>query len=141
MSRRYEQPGVDRQTRWKTKEGPMPLKKPWLDCTAETLRRTPATLGVYEIGDVDGTVIYIGFAGGRSRFGLRGDIGDRLAADGPNAVVAARGRSFRYEVNMMYLTRYIELLEQHHAGAGDLPPGNREPGVYVPRLGRAIGRP
>ena len=47
----------------------MALNKPWIEATEENLRRLPGALGVYEIGDAAGTVLYIGFAGGRSRFG------------------------------------------------------------------------
>lgn len=117
----------------------MPLKKPWQDAGDPDARRIPGTLGVYEIADAEGNTIYVGFAGGRSRFGLRGEIESRLSAEGPNAVTSADGRRYRYEVNMMYLTRYVELLEQHIALAGALPPGNQQPGEYVPRLGRALG--
>lgn len=114
----------------------MALKKPWTEATEENLRRLPGALGVYEIGDAAGAVLYIGFAGGRSRYGLRGEIAARLALDGPNPVTAG-GRLFRYEVNQMYLTRYVELLEQHLGATGDLPPGNKQPGEYIPTLGRA----
>jgi hypothetical protein len=110
----------------------MPLTKPWLEATDESVRRIPGTLGVYEIGDADGEILYIGFAGGRSRIGLRGEIERRLAPG---------GRRFRYEVNLMYLTRYIELLERHEAATGALPPENLRPGEYVPgHIRRAAAR-
>jgi hypothetical protein len=114
----------------------MALNKPWIEATEEQLRRLPGALGVYEIGDAAGTVLYIGFAGGRSRFGLRGEIAAKLAPESPNPVTAG-GRFFRYEVNQMYLTRYVELLERHLGATGDLPPGNKQPGEYIPTLGRA----
>ena len=41
------------------------------DGAIETL---PGQLGVYQIGSADGTVLYIGMAGGRSLFGLRGEL-------------------------------------------------------------------
>ncbi|MER3421155.1 MAG: hypothetical protein C4290_11820 [Chloroflexota bacterium] len=113
----------------------MALNKPWIEATEEHLRRLPGALGVYEIGDAAGTVLYIGFAGGRSRF-LRGEIAAKLAPESPNPVTAG-GRFLRYEVNQMYLTRYVELLEQHLGATGDLPPGNKQPGEYIPTLGRA----
>lgn len=116
----------------------MPLRKPWLIPSEESLHRTPGALGVYEIGNDAGEVVYIGFAGGRSRYGLRGEIARHLDPDGTNQVTGTEGGKFRYEVNMMYMTRYIELLERHRDLLGDLPPGNRQPDEYVPRLGRPV---
>lgn len=76
-------------------------------------------------------MIYIGCAGGRSRFGLRGEIA-RAMQDHADA------KRFRYEVNMQYLSRYRELLMTHVAGHGALPrhnPGERGmcPGGLSPR--------
>ncbi len=80
-------------------------------------------MGVYELADADGTVLLIGYAGGRSRFGMRGEI----AAAVERTQGAAR---FRYEVTTAYLTRYQELLMVHQAEFGGLPPGNApEPGL------------
>jgi hypothetical protein len=109
----------------------MPLTKPWQDATPENLGRAPAALGVYEIGDAHGTLLYIGFAGGRSRYGLRGEITNRIGRDDPNAADAG-GTKFRYEVNQMYLTRYVELLEREVKASGSLPPRNLLPGEYIP---------
>ena len=46
----------------------------------------------------------------------------------------------------MYLTRYIEVLEKYIESAGDLPPGNKAEGVYIPnvihyKLGRVSQAP
>ena len=113
----------------------MPLKKPWTDATPENLGRAPAALGVYEIGDADGTLLYIGFAGGRSRFGLRGEITNRIGRHHPDAG-GAGGAKFRYEVNQMYLRRYVELLERDVKASGGLPPKNLLPGEYIPSMVR-----
>lgn len=100
------------------------LEKPWQDLTDERLQRLPGQLGVYQLGDAEGRVVYIGFAGGKSLFGLRSELQKRLGA-------AAR---FRYEVNNQYQTRWRELLMLHTADHGELPEQNKhEP---VPRLGR-----
>jgi hypothetical protein len=82
-------------------------------------------MGVYELGDAAGAVIFVGYAGGRSRFGLRGEIEAQAAR-----FAAASG--FRYEVTTAYLTRYQELLMAHRADFGTLPAGNGD----VPGLGR-----
>ena len=113
----------------------MPLTKPWQNATPENLERTPAALGVYEIGDADGALLYIGFAGGRSRYGLRGEITNRIEQSQPHAAASDSAR-FRYEVNQMYLTRYVELLERELKASGGLPPKNMLPGEYIPSMVR-----
>ena len=93
------------------------LDKPWR--ALDALPSLPGHMGVFELADDHGTVIYVGYAGGRSRFGLRGEI--QAAAD------RFRGATrFRYEVTTAYLTRYQELLMAHRARAGALPRGNSE---------------
>ena len=64
----------------------------------------------------DGRVVRIGYAGGRSLFGLRGELGAALSA--------GEAPRFRVEVTAQYLSRYEELLMVHKADFGDLPPGN-----------------
>lgn len=104
------------------------LSKPWLDFNAETLARVPGQLGVFQLADASGGVVYIGFAGGKSLFGLRSELQRHLGAD---AAV-----SFRFEVNMQYLTRYKELLMLHTADNSGLPALNAlEPPVRLGRLG------
>jgi hypothetical protein len=103
------------------------LQKPWQDLTADAVRRLPGQLGVYQLGDAEGRVIYIGYAGGRSRLGLRSELERALAE-------RAAGARFRYEVNMQYLSRWEELLMLHVSDHGALPPGNA---AHAPRrLGR-----
>lgn len=91
------------------------LEKAWLPRAAvDTL---PGHMGVYELGDRDGNVILVGYAGGHSRFGLRGEI---------EAAVAGRADAawLRFEITTAYLTRYQELLMAHQADRGRLPAGN-----------------
>jgi hypothetical protein len=102
------------------------LEKPWLPLRDAAIRRLPAQLGVFELADEAGRVLYIGYAGGRSLFGLRGEI-ERTAAAMPAAC------RFRSEVTMQYLTRHQELLMLHVADQGTLPEGNRR---EAPQLGR-----
>ena len=109
------------------------LVKPWRALEADEVARLPGQLGVYQVaGGEDesgvpgsGDVLYIGVAGGRSRFGLRGELEAELARRGP-------GFRFRVEVNTQYHTRYRELLMLHRADHGVLPPENEAP----PGLGR-----
>lgn len=101
------------------------LTKPWTPLSAEAVRALPGQLGVFELADGDGSVLHIGYAGGRSLFGLR------------SAVEEARRRypaaqRFRVEITMQYQSRWRELLMLHVADHGALPDGNRD----APRLGR-----
>ena len=104
----------------------MDTKHGFLQGTPDVLDSLPGHMGVFELADDDGEVLFIGFAGGRSRFGLRGDIGTALDLTG-----ATR---FRYEVTTAYLTRYQELLMLHVARFSRLPPNNDS--SNTPKLGR-----
>lgn len=100
------------------------LDKPWLPLTAEQVGRLSGQMGVFQLADDGGRVTYIGFAGGKSLFGLRSELQKRLGT----------AAQFRYEVNNQYQTRWRELLMLHNAATGRLPELNRnEP---TPKLGR-----
>ena len=92
------------------------LDKPWRELTAANVAALGAELGVYQLADADGQVLRIGYAGGRTLFGLRSELAAALAAG-----EAAR---FRAEVTAGYMSRYDELLMVHKADHGALPPGN-----------------
>ena len=91
------------------------LTKPW--SPAGAAGKLTGQMGVYQLGDEAGNVIAIGYAGGRSTFGLRGEVETALKRH-PDAV------SYRVEVTSAYLSRYRELLMVHLADFGSLPPGN-----------------
>jgi hypothetical protein len=97
------------------------LRKDFIPLTVEAAAALPAQMGIYEIADSEGRTLCFGYAGGRSRFGLRGEIEAQCAN--------RRGQSaqFRYEVHMQYLTRYRELLMVYRADHGDMPPENLAP--------------
>lgn len=83
-------------------------------------------MGVYELSSPKGEVIFIGYAGGRSVFGLRGELeAKRVASDDREAW-------FRFEVTTAYLSRYKEVLMVHFADHGSLPAEND--------AGEAVGR-
>jgi hypothetical protein len=92
------------------------LEKPWRDLTAANVAALAGELGVYQLADADGHIVRIGYAGGRTLFGLRSE----LAA----ALSAGEAAKFRTEVTAQYLSRYEELLMVHKADYGALPPGN-----------------
>ncbi|MGH6986236.1 MAG: DUF7508 domain-containing protein [Caulobacteraceae bacterium] len=102
------------------------LDKPWRDLTASEVASLWAELGVFQLADAEGCVLRIGYAGGRSLFGLRGELAKALEAGG-----AAK---FRLEVTSQYLSRFEELLMIHKADFGELPAGNAAEGAG--RLGR-----
>src|SRR5579864_2133635 len=94
------------------------LAKPWQPLTSEAIEALPGQLGVFELADERGRVVYIGYAGGRSLFGLRSEVA-QAHAHVPDA------RRFRCEITMQYLTRHQELLMLHVADHGTVPEGNR----------------
>lgn len=98
------------------------LTKPWQPLArADEL---PGQLGVFELADKHGAVVYIGYAGGRSRFGLRSAVADAGAKIAAAGAESDSPRSFRVEVTSAYLTRYRELLMAYAAQHGKLPAGN-----------------
>lgn len=94
------------------------IRNDWQLLTKAAVEALPATLGVYEIGDSEGCILYIGYAGGRTLFGLRSPLADFLA-EPPVA-----NAQFRVELNMQYISRWKELLMDHQAHHGSLPPLN-----------------
>ena len=101
--------------------------KPFTDMTEPAIKALPGQLGVYQIADAGGTIVKIGFAGGRAPFGLRSELLKELE-------VLGAGHRFRVEINMQYTTRYQELLMLHVHDHGAVPDGNL--GKPLPRLGR-----
>jgi hypothetical protein len=92
------------------------LEKPWRDLTAANVAALAGELGVYQLADADGHIVRIGYAGGRTLFGLRSELASALSA--------GEAAKFRTEVTAQYLSRYEELLMVHKADYGALPPGN-----------------
>ncbi|HVM53438.1 MAG TPA: hypothetical protein VM262_09600 [Acidimicrobiales bacterium] len=102
------------------------LGKPWVELTPEAAGAVGGYMGVYELADADGTVVRVGYAGGSSRFGLRGVL--QAHAEAGDAA------AFRYEVTTAYLSRYRELLMVHLGDRGRLPAGNDEDPDTLGRL-------
>ena len=99
--------------------------KPWLPIETGALEALPGQLGIFELADASGCVIFIGRADARSLFGLRSEVARHVRAL-PDAT------AFRYEVTTAYHTRHLELLMVHQADHAALPKYN-EP---MPSLGR-----
>ena len=103
------------------------LDKPWRALTPEEATRLPGQLGVYQVADAKGTILYIGQAGARSPFGLRSELQREHKERGD-------GCQFRVEVNQQYRSRWFELLILHQADHGSLPADNAK--NPPPNLGR-----
>ncbi len=98
------------------------MHQAWVPITSiETILR--GQLGVYQLADAREQVLYIGFAGGRSLHGLRGEVSDRCAELSQRGLDIAL---FRHEVTTAYLSRYRELLMVFRADHGGLPQGNTD---------------
>ena len=91
------------------------LDKPWRG--VDEIESLGGQLGVFELGNAEGEVLYVGFAGGRSLFGLR-EVVEQTLAEVEGAV------GFRVEITTAYRTRYQELLMVHVADHGGLPSAN-----------------
>lgn len=105
------------------------LQKPWRDLDKTEVARLGGELGVYQLSNTEGRIVRIGYAGGRSLFGLRGELMNELQRHG-----TAKFR-FRLEITSQYLSRYEELLMIHKADFGELPVENaQEHGARVGRL-------
>ena len=102
------------------------LEKSWRELTADNVAALGAELGVYQLADAEGRVLRIGYAGGRTLFGLRSELAAALAA--------GEAAKFRTEVTAGYMSRYDELLMVHAADHGSLPPGN------AAEAGRRLGK-
>ena len=97
------------------------MQSAWLALDEEHVAEIGGYMGVYEIASADGDVVKIGFAGGRSVFGLRGELQRELRE---LREPSGDGVSFRCEVTTAYLSRYKELLMVHVADHGAVPAGN-----------------
>lgn len=92
------------------------LTRNWIPAS-EVLDHLKGNLGVFQLANADQEVVFIGFAGGRSRFGLKGEVASALDAFPGIA-------SARFEVTTAYHSRYRELLMAHQADHGTLPQFN-----------------
>ena len=81
------------------------LDKPWIEFSKESIDGVTGHLGVYQLANAGKEIIYIGIAGARSRFGLRGELQKWLELD--DIAISF----FRLEVTMAYKTRHVELLQ------------------------------
>ena len=89
------------------------LTKPWIPI-AEADSKLKGHMGVFQLADAQGELIYMGFAGGKSIYGLRGEV----AAASAQFDEAA---SYRIEITTSYMTRFRELMMVYIADNGHPP--------------------
>ena len=93
------------------------LDKKWVSKTdAPALLR--GNLGVYQLADATQHILFIGYAGGNSLFGLKGEI-QAAFQEHPAAVFV------RWEVTSAYMSRHKELLMLHLYDHHAWPPENK----------------
>ena len=96
------------------------MDKPWKPLHENSLKTVASHLGVFQLANDAGEIVYIGVADARKLFGLKGEL-RKMIANPP-----ADATQFRVEVNMAYRTRYTELLQVHQHDHGTLPVGNAD---------------
>ena len=114
----------------------------WTRFEPERVQEISGSYGIYEIADADGNVLYAGYAGGRSLFGLQGCIAEHFSAKAQDAAIRERAAQYRYEVTLSYLGRWVEVLGRYLEEHGALPGGNQARAdelPTLPRFGRAAG--
>lgn len=114
----------------------MPLNKPWESFDPAQVKELSGSNGPYELADADGAVLYIGYAGSKANFGLRGKIADHFSDRELNPAIRGRVALYRYEVNSMYYSRWVDLLSRYREDYDRLPEGNEASSEHIPTLGR-----
>jgi hypothetical protein len=87
-------------------------------------RKLSGSNGIYELADENMRVVYVGYAGSRARYGLRGKLMDHFSDREPNLEIRGKARYFRYEVTSSYLSRWTEVIGRYNQ-LDALPPANR----------------
>ena len=103
------------------------LTKNWIPAD-EVVAKLAGNLGVFQFSNAEKEVVFIGFAGGKSQFGLKGEVATALETH-------AHINAVRFEVTTAYHTRYRELLMAHVADHGTLPLINKQANEQI-SLGR-----
>ncbi|MYD74839.1 MAG: hypothetical protein F4Y11_11785 [Chloroflexi bacterium] len=116
----------------------MPIRKPWIQPSEDSIRAIPAVVGVYEIADDDVNSLFIRTAGRRQPLGGRSRVGGHFGGDDPNAVLRERAAQFRWEANQQYTTKRLEMLMQFQRDEGVEWPPAHTAGDWrdTPQLGR-----
>ncbi|MDG1135033.1 MAG: hypothetical protein P8N67_11735 [Pseudomonadales bacterium] len=101
--------------------------KPWI-AIADGLSQLRGQMGVFQLADEAQQVIFVGYAGGLSLHGLKGEVNQAIKD-------YSHAKFLRYEITTSYLSRYKEILMVHKADFGELP--EHSPEVKLGRLSPA----
>lgn len=115
------------------------IRREWAVFRPVAVAAIPGSYGVYEIAGAAGDLLYAGYAGGRTLFGLRGCIAAHFEGALPFAAAMQTAALYRYEVNSSYLGRWLEILGRYREEHGALPPGNIPEEADMPTLPRFTG--
>lgn len=112
--------------------------KPWSEFEGTPLwtpdaAKLSGSNGIYELADENLHVLYVGYAGSRARFGLRGKLVDHFSERETNPEILGKAKHFRYEVTSSYLSRWVEVLGRHNQYGG-VPPANVYAKEYPRRM-------
>jgi excinuclease UvrABC nuclease subunit len=94
----------------------MPIMTGWRSLKSESAPEAP---GVYELGDFNGSVVYLGSSGNLKRSIAR-------KASGQEPCIEGRAVWFRYEQTPAFVARFRELLWEYREAEGGLPLHNHE---------------
>lgn len=130
----------------------MRIRKDWSSWDpGMNFKTLPGAMGIYEIADEQKNCIYIGYAGGASPYGLRGELyalfgmpagSEKWNWSHPHpevipAEVKQRAKYYRYEVTHNYYSRWIEDLTRFSEDYETLPELNKlATAPRPPHLGR-----
>ena len=103
---------------------PVRLQKPWHEIS-QIDGLLKGQMGVYQLANATEEILYIGYAGGKSLYGLKGEV--RAQAE-----MVPDAAKFRVEVTTAYLSRFRELMMIHHADHDAYPEYN--PDIKLGRL-------
>lgn len=94
------------------------IRSDWIELEETAVAKLHANPGVYELGDDVGQTLLISYAGGKSLFGLRGEVAKYIGHE--------KASKFRVEQNMQYISRWKELMmffRSQHDRIPELNPG------------------
>src|SRR3546814_19841812 len=92
------------------------IRSPWTEISEGAVSALHANPGVYEIADASGQTLLIGYAGGKSLFGLRGEVAKHIGNP--------RAGLFRVEQNIQCISSRQELLMAFRSATGAIPVHN-----------------
>ena len=98
------------------------IRSDWVDLEEAAVAQLQANPGVYELGSEAGETLLIAYAGGRSLFGLRGEVAKYIGHE--------KASRFRVEQNMQYISRWKELLMFFRSQHGRIPELNPETDLF-----------